>query len=75
MFALAMQYGALVSSISFAEPGAKALHTAATPQEVTFLAPRAPHVQFESHVRPFPPLPSSVLALWRTCAVSAATHH
>ena len=38
-------------------PGAKALHTAATTQEVTFLTPRAAHVQSEFHVRPFPPIP------------------
>ena len=53
----------LISNISFAKPGAKALHTAATPQEVTFFTPRVPHVQFKFYVRPFPPIPSSVLAL------------
>ena len=58
-----MEFNALVSSILFAKPGAKALHTTATPQEVTFFTPRAPHIQFKFRVRPFPPIPSSVLAL------------
>ena len=42
-----LEFNVLVSSISFVKPGAKAIHTTATPQEVTFFAPRAPHVQFE----------------------------
>lgn len=48
-------YNALIGSISFAKPGAKALHTAATAQEVAFLTPTAPHMQleFRVHTHPF----------------------
>ena len=53
-----MVYNAIIGSVSFMKPGAKALHTAATTQEVTFHTPRAPHVQLEFCVHPFPPIPS-----------------
>ncbi|KAF8527524.1 hypothetical protein BU17DRAFT_73932 [Hysterangium stoloniferum] len=42
-----MAHNALIGSISFAKPGAKALHTAATAQEVTFLTPSLSYMQFE----------------------------
>ena len=47
-----MVHNALIGSISFAKPGAKALHTAATAQEVTFLTPAAPQMQLEFRVHP-----------------------
>lgn len=46
-----MVFNALIGSISFAKPGPKALHTAATAQEVTFLTPSAPLMQLEFRVR------------------------
>jgi hypothetical protein len=52
-----MVHNALIGSISFAKPGAKALHTAATAQEVTFLTPAAPHMQLEFRVRPVAHVP------------------
>ncbi|KAF8526092.1 hypothetical protein JB92DRAFT_2873302 [Gautieria morchelliformis] len=59
-----MVHNALIGSISFAKPGAKALHTAATAQEVTFLTPFAPHVQLEfrkwNDPAPPPPLTESL---------------
>lgn len=42
-----MVYNALIGSISFAKPGAKALHTAATAQEVTICTPSMLDSQLE----------------------------
>ncbi|KAF8587596.1 hypothetical protein K439DRAFT_811587 [Ramaria rubella] len=58
-----MVHNALIGSISFAKPGAKALHTAATAQEVTFLTPGAvqTHLEFRKWNDPSPlpiPMPS-----------------
>lgn len=40
-------HNALIGSLSFAKPGAKAMHTAATAQEVAFLNPAAYQTQLE----------------------------
>ena len=51
-----MVYNALIGSISFAKPGAKALHTAATAQEVTICTPALPHhMQLAFRVSLIPP--------------------
>lgn len=46
-----MVHNALIGSISFARPGPKALHTAATAQEVLFLTPTAQQMQLSFQVR------------------------
>lgn len=59
-------HNVLVGSVSFASPGAKALHNASTAQEITVITPSAANFQFRrwndpSPMPPSPPMRSSPL--------------